>query len=146
MPTIAAIIAVALRSFPEARASVREPLDVPGLLLLVGGLLALVLSLLNMHDWGLTAPATIALLCASVTLLSGFGFAFAEHHTAHPLIDLRLLRIRAVAGSLCALFAIQFAIVGLTVYLTLYLQLALGYSPIVALSLRCCSRHCSHQS
>jgi predicted MFS family arabinose efflux permease len=37
-----------------------------------------------------------------------------------------------VSGSLCALFAIQFAILGLTVYLTLYLQLALGYSPAAA--------------
>jgi MFS family permease len=52
VPTIAAILAVTIRSFPEARASVREPLDVPGLLLLVGGLVSLALALLNMHDWG----------------------------------------------------------------------------------------------
>jgi EmrB/QacA subfamily drug resistance transporter len=130
VPAIAAIVLVSMRFLPEARAPVREPLDVAGLMLLVGGLSALVLTLLNLHDWGLGSPATIALACASIALLG--GFVLAEHRTAHPLVDLRLLRIRAVAGSLCGLFAIQFAIVGLTVYLTLYLQLALGYSPSVA--------------
>lgn len=130
LPLLAAIMIVALRSFPEVRASISEPLDVRGLLLLVGGLSALVLSLLNMHDWGVTAPGTLALLCVAIALLG--GFVLAEHRTAHPLINLRLLRIRAVAGSLFALFAFQFAIVGLTIYLTLYLQLALGYSPTTA--------------
>jgi MFS family permease len=33
---------------------------------------------------------------------------------------------------LCALFAIQFSILGLSVYLTLYLQGVLGYSPVAA--------------
>jgi EmrB/QacA subfamily drug resistance transporter len=130
VPPIGAIATVAIRSFPEARANDRQPLDVTGLLLLIGGLVPLMLALLNMHDWGPGTPVTIALLCAAVTLLSGFA-AF-ENRTAHPLVDLRLLQIREVMGSLCGLFAFQFAILALAVYLTLYLQLALGYSPTAA--------------
>ena len=61
---IAAILAIALRLFPETRAMEREPLDVPGLALLVGGLVPLVLALLNMRDWGPGAPATVALPAA----------------------------------------------------------------------------------
>jgi hypothetical protein len=79
---------------------------------------------------GAGGPITIALLCGAVGLLS--AFVLLERRTEHPLIDLRLLRIPAVTGSLCGLFAIQFAILGLTVYLTLYLQLALGYDPAAA--------------
>jgi predicted MFS family arabinose efflux permease len=103
---------------------------VTGLALLVGGLVSVVLALLNMQDWGLTAPVTLALLGIGAALLT--GFVVVERHTRRPLIALNLLGIPAVTGSPFALFAIQFSILGLTVYLTLYLQLALGYSPAAA--------------
>src|SRR5438270_2463813 len=106
LPAIAMILAIGLRWLPETRASEREPLDVPGLALLVGGLVALILVLLNLHDWGPAAPGSLAVLCGGVTLLS--AFVVVEHKVAHPLIDLGMLRIPAVSGSLCALFAMQF--------------------------------------
>jgi EmrB/QacA subfamily drug resistance transporter len=130
LPAVAAIIVVTVRSLPETRASVPEPLDVKGLMLLVGGLVAVVLALLNLHDWGLGSPATISLLASGIALL--VAFAVVERRSDHPLIGLDMLRIPAVTGSLAALFAIQFAILGLTVYLTLYLQQVLGYSPAAA--------------
>lgn len=130
VPAIAAIVAITLRWFPATKGTVREPLDVRGLALLVGGLVSLVLALLNMQDWGPSAPVTLALLSGGVALLA--MFVAVERRSAHPLIGLQMVRIPAVTGSLCALFAIQFAILGLTVYLTLYLQLALGYSPATA--------------
>ena len=130
LPVIAAILALALRFLPETRGSKRERLDFGGLLLLVGGLVSIVLALLNMQDWGPGAPVTVTLLCSGVGLV--IAFVVVERRVAQPLIDLGMLRIPAVTGSLCALFAIQFAILGLTVYLTLYLQHVLGYSPAAA--------------
>jgi MFS family permease len=130
VPVIAAILTIGIRFFPETRGGAKEPLDVKGLGLLVGGLVSVVLALLNMQDWGLTAPVTLALLAAGAGMLT--GFVAVERRASHPLIALKLLEIPAVTGSLFALFAIQFAILGLTVYLTLYLQLALGYSPAAA--------------
>jgi EmrB/QacA subfamily drug resistance transporter len=130
LPTTTAIILVALRWLPETRAEHPEPLDVAGFAVLVGGLVALVLALLNLQDWGIGAVQTIVLLCGGAGLL--VTFVVLEHRVAYPLIDLRLLVIPSVSGSLCALFAIQFAILGLTVYLTLYLQHVLGYSPAAA--------------
>lgn len=130
VPLVLTIIVIALRVFPESRADQREPLDLTGFVLLVGGLVCLTTALLNMQDWGPGAPVTIAVLIAAVALLA--GFVIVEHRVQHPLIDLKLLRIGAVTGSLCALFAIQFSILGLTVYLTLYLQNVLGYSPAAA--------------
>jgi EmrB/QacA subfamily drug resistance transporter len=130
LPPIAAILAITVRSFPETRASVREPLDLRGFALLVTGLVSLILALLDLQDWGAGSPATIALLSAGIVLL--VSFVFVERRSAHPLIGLDLLRIPAVTGSLAALFAIQFSILGVTVYLTLYLQHVLGYSPATA--------------
>jgi EmrB/QacA subfamily drug resistance transporter len=130
VPLVATIIVIAIRVFPESRSPEREPLDVTGFLLLVGGLVCLTTALLNMQDWGPHALVTVLVLLAAVTLLG--GFVVVEHRSEHPLINLKLLRIPAVSASLCALFAIQFSILGLTVYMTLYLQNVLGYSPAVA--------------
>jgi Na+/melibiose symporter-like transporter len=109
---------------------VREPLDVLGFLLLVGGLVALTVPLLNMADWGAGATATIVLLAAALVLL--VAFVLVERRRAHPLIRIELLRDPAVSGLLLALFAIQFTILGLSVYLTFYLQHVLGYGPALA--------------
>lgn len=127
---IAGILVIALRWFPESRAPVREPFDALGFLLLVGGLVALTLPLLNMQDWGPGSAATIGLLAASLLLLT--AFVVVERRSAHPLVRIELLRDPAVAGLLLALFAIQFTILGLTVYLTFYLQHVLGYGPALA--------------
>ncbi len=129
LPLTAAILAIAIRTFPESRHQ-REPLDVAGFALLVSGLVSLVVALLDMQDWGAGSPITVSLLVAAAVLL--VAFVGVEHRVAHPLINLKLLAIPAVRGSLCALFAIQFSILGLSVYLTLYLQGVLGYSPAAA--------------
>ncbi len=129
LPLVAAILVIAVRTFPESRHE-REPLDIIGFALLVSGLVCLVLALLNVQGWGAGSPITVSLLVAAAVLL--VSFVTVEHRVEHPLINLRLLAIPAVRGSLCALFAIQFSILGLSVYLTLYLQGVLGYSPAAA--------------
>ena len=127
LPPIAAILVIAVRSFPETRAPVREPLDLKGFGLLVGGLIALTAPLLNMLEWGPDSPVTIALLLTAVVLLS--AFVVVERRSPYPLIRLDLLHDPRVSG---LLFAIQFAILGLTVYLTLYLQHVLGFGAAIA--------------
>jgi EmrB/QacA subfamily drug resistance transporter len=130
LPAVAGILAVALTRMPESRAAEPEPLDRLGLVLLVTGLVSLTLPLLNMHDWGAGSPATIGLLVAAAALLG--SFVAAERRSPHPLIRLDLVGDPRVAGLLGALFAIQFCILGLTIYGTLYLQHVLGYSPATA--------------
>jgi MFS family permease len=105
IPVIAAIVVIARRTFPETKGATEGRLDTAGLALLVGGLVSLVLALLNMQDWGPSAPVTLALLGGCAALLA--AFVAVERRAANPLIRLEMLRIPAVTGSLCALFAIS---------------------------------------
>jgi EmrB/QacA subfamily drug resistance transporter len=122
------IAVLALRWMPESRADSREPVDILGLVLLVCGLSALTTAVFQVQTSGRALTACVVL----VAVVALTAFVFVERRSAAPLVDLRLLRIPAVAGSLAALFAYQFAILGVTVYLTLYLQHVLGFGPAVA--------------
>jgi predicted MFS family arabinose efflux permease len=119
---------VAVRWMPESHADRREAIDVPGLVLLVCGLAAMTTALLQVQASGWVV--TVAMALVAVVALAGFFVV--ERRSASPLVDLSLLRIPSVAGSLVALLAFQFAILGLTVYFTLYLQHVLGFAPAVA--------------
>jgi EmrB/QacA subfamily drug resistance transporter len=119
---------VAARWMPESHLERREAIDVAGLVLLVCGLAAMTTALLQVQSWRWVVTAATAL----VAVVALAGFVVVERRSASPLVDLRLLRIPTVAGSLAALLAFQFAILGLTVYFTLYLQHVLGFAPAVA--------------
>ena len=128
LPALALIGLIAIRSLPETRSPDPPPLDIVGLGLLVAGLVPLVLAIIGAES--LAPPIALALGGAGIGVLA--GFAMFELRAEFPLIDLRLLRIRVLSGSLWALFVLQFAILGVTVYVTMYLQNGLGYSPATA--------------
>lgn len=69
-------------------------LDVRGATLIGGGVLALLLAVEKGPDWGWGAPSTLGLLVGSVTLLT--VWAVTALRIEHPLVELRLLRRRAV--------------------------------------------------
>jgi len=125
---ILVVLVVAARWMPESRVQRREAIDLRGLVLLVCGLAAMTTALLQVQTWGWVATVVTAV----VAVVALAGFVVVERRSSSPLVDLRLLRIPAVAGSLTGLLAFQFAILGLTVYFTLYLQHVLGFAPAVA--------------
>lgn len=130
LPVVVVAAVVGARSFPAGGRLRGVSVDWLGLGLLTTGIAALVVGLVQLSDWGGGDPRTIVVGALAALLLG--AFIVVEHRVVQPLVDLRLLRIPAVGASLAALGAIQFAILGLTVYILLYLQHVLGYSPIVA--------------
>jgi hypothetical protein len=74
----------------------------------------------------------VSLFAAAVVLLAAFGAA--ERRARSPLVDLRLFRRRAFAGSNVAMFAFSFSMVSLLYLVNLYLQNFLldGYSAVLA--------------
>lgn len=104
------------------------PIEGGTLVLLVAGLAAAVTGISWLAVWG---PLALVPLAVGVVLLGLFGGR--ELRSAHPMIPLGMLgHSRMLLASLAALFAIQFAVLGTTVYLVLFLQHGLGERAFVA--------------
>ncbi|MEQ8344429.1 MAG: MFS transporter [Sneathiellaceae bacterium] len=104
--------------------------DWGGLPLLVGGLTALTLALMQAGDRGWGAVPVLALLAGGSAALA--AFVRREARRPQPLVDTGLLRIPAFAGGVLVFFMFQFDKIVVFVFLPLYLQQGLGYAPVQA--------------
>ncbi|MFI1561986.1 MFS transporter [Streptomyces sp. NPDC020490] len=102
-------------------------LDVPGTVLVAGGLFSVVYGFSNAetHDWG--SPLTWGFLITGGLLLA--AFAGWQTRAAHPLLPLRILLDRNRAASFLAVLISGAGMFGVFLFLTYYLQLNLGFSP-----------------
>ena len=129
LPIGAAVFAWCLRLLPPARgAEAGTRLDVGGAVLVTLALMLAVYAIVNGNVVGWRAPRTLGMLAAAVVLL--VAFLRVESRVPHPLMPLRLFRLRNVAtanvvGVLWA--AAMFAWFFIS---ALYLQLVLGYGPM----------------
>lgn len=103
-------------------------LDVPGALLVGGGLFGLVYGFSNAesHDWG--SPQTWGWLAAGAFLL--IVFAVWQTKSSHPLLPLRVLLDRNRGASFISVLISGAGMFGVFLFLTYYLQQSLGYTPI----------------
>ncbi|MEK6278554.1 MAG: MFS transporter [Actinomycetota bacterium] len=104
--------------------------DTTGLVVLMVGLTAVLVALMQALAWGWDSPATILLLGAGGAVLAWFG-AF-EWRKADPLLDTSLLGRRSFRGIAIAMFAAQFMITGFVIYIATYFQHILGYGVVLA--------------
>ncbi|MFJ6080228.1 MFS transporter [Streptomyces sp. NPDC092369] len=102
-------------------------LDVPGTVLVAGGLFSVVYGFSNAetHDWG--SPLTWGFLIAGGAFLA--AFAWWQTRAAHPLLPLRILLDRDRGASFLAVLISGGGMFGVFLFLTYYLQLNLGFSP-----------------
>jgi MFS family permease len=106
---------VALLWIPgPAREHDRVGLDLRGAALIGAGVLALLLALEKGADWGWGSGSTLGLLAAAIVLLA--LWTLAELRTEHPLVELRLVRRRAVLAA---------NVTGLILGLAMYLGISL---------------------
>jgi EmrB/QacA subfamily drug resistance transporter len=125
-------LALAARLLPKAaRASWRGiHLDLTGSLLLGGGVLGLLLPVVDATDGGLTR--LWPLYGVAVALLA--GFAWWETRTAHrgrqPLLDPRLAHISGYAPGLAIGVVYFVGFTGIWLVVALFFQDGLGYSPL----------------
>lgn len=89
---------VAYLSIPgPTRHEERAPLDLRGAALIGAGVLALLLALEKAGDWGWGSASTLGLIAVAIVLLG--LWTVVELHTEHPLVELRLVRRRAVLAA-----------------------------------------------
>jgi len=129
VPIGLATLALAPRVVPESRRETsRRRYDPLGALTVTGGLLLLVYSISTAPQDGWATAKTIGSLVASGALL--IAFVAVEARVKEPLLPLRMLRIRPVAGANVVGFLLGASFFAYIFIGTLYLQQVLGYSAL----------------
>lgn len=105
-------------------------MDWVGAPLIVLGLGALVLALMQSRQWGWGSPQTLGLLIAAAVLLP--TMVVWELRQSEPLIQLRLFANRNFAVDNAVLAAVQFGLMGISVFGAIWVQDVLGFNPIQA--------------
>ncbi|MZF86034.1 MFS transporter [Streptomyces sp. SID5643] len=103
-------------------------LDIPGAVLVGGGLFSLVYGFADAesHDW--SSPHTWGWLVAGAVLLT--AFTVWQTRSSHPLLPLRVLLDRNRGASFVSVLISGAGMFGVFLFLTYYLQQSLGYTPI----------------
>src|SRR5215213_8073228 len=99
--------------------------DVPGAALLTGGLMLGVYTILQVHEQGWGSTQTLGLGAVSIGLVA--AFVARQARISNPLMPLRLLRSREVAGSNVIQALLVMGMFGMFFLGALYMQQILGY-------------------
>jgi EmrB/QacA subfamily drug resistance transporter len=126
---IAALVAIgAFTMIPRQEESRGIRLDLLGVVLGCGGLVALVYALGEAATDGWGSARVIGALVLSALLLS--GFIFWQSKIPNPLLPLRVLKERNRAGSFLTILLAVAGMFGTFLFLTYLLQSVDGYSPL----------------
>jgi EmrB/QacA subfamily drug resistance transporter len=102
--------------------------DVPGAVLLTGGLMLGVYTILQVSEQGWGSTQTLALGAVSIALVA--AFVARQARIPNPLMPLRLFRSRAVAGANAIQALLVMGMFGMFFLGALYMQQILGYNPL----------------
>jgi EmrB/QacA subfamily drug resistance transporter len=122
--TLALVLAPFLLA--ESRDARVKSFDVPGAVLVTGGLSSLVYAITQAGTDGWLAGRTVAFFVLAVALLVAFVGWELRH--GEPLMRFGLLQTRTVSGANVAGFIMGTAMFSMFLMLTLYMQQVLGYS------------------
>ncbi|MEU9252917.1 DHA2 family efflux MFS transporter permease subunit [Streptomyces sp. NPDC048270] len=129
-------VPIGLALIPLARLRLAEStapdsrLDIPGTLLISGGLFGIVYALVNANAEGWTSAPVLTGLIAGTALVGGF-----VHHgirSANPMLPMRLFRNRGFLGINAASLLMFLGMFGSIFLLSQFLQGVAGYSPTEA--------------
>jgi EmrB/QacA subfamily drug resistance transporter len=102
--------------------------DIPGAVLVTGGLVLLVLGITQGRQWEWLSAKTIGVFAVSAVLL--VAFALWEQRQRDPLVPFSIFRLQTLTAANVAGFIMGTAMFSMFLMLTLYMQQVLGYSPI----------------
>ncbi|MBO0831980.1 MAG: MFS transporter [Actinobacteria bacterium] len=131
VPIGAVLIAVAIMSLASTRNRQREPLDLIGAVTGTAGLAALIYGVMQSANHGWASAQVIGPAAGGLLLLVGFIVVEARV-AAHPMMPLRLFRIRKVAVGSGMLVLFGAIAIAMWYFTSLFMQDALGYSALRA--------------
>ncbi|WTW93213.1 MFS transporter [Streptomycetaceae bacterium NBC_01309] len=112
----------------ESRRPGKARFDVPGVLLVTGGLVAIVYGTTQAESEGWGSAEVVGLLAAGAVLLT--AFAFVEKRVAQPLLPLRVITNRTRGGAYLGVGLAVVGMFGAFLFMTYYLQVVKEYSPV----------------
>jgi EmrB/QacA subfamily drug resistance transporter len=127
LPVAAVALVMGFFFVPDSRDPRPKSLDIPGTLLSIVGLAALMFGLIKSNDWGWHDPVVITSTCISVVLIA--FFVLWERHTSHPMLEMHLFRNRWFSAGVFSIFLMGLALFSLSFTNTLFMQFVKGYSP-----------------
>ncbi|MFC8233012.1 MFS transporter [Streptomyces sp. NPDC057284] len=126
LPIGLAALAVAVPVLPADRGlGLRAGADVIGALLVTAGLMLAIFTVVKVEEYSWTSAHTLGLGAAAAVLLGAFFARQARAGT--PLLPLRILRSRTVAGANLVQLLMVAALFSFQILVALYLQKVLGY-------------------
>src|SRR6516225_1773108 len=129
VPIGAVALPLAMRLLPNSYGA-RERLDLLGVTLVTGGVVAIVWAMVRANQAGWTSAEIVSCLAGGAVLL--LAFAAWEQHVSEPMLPLRLFRSRAFAAGNATTFLMTGAIFAAGFLVTQEFQLARGYTPVSA--------------
>jgi EmrB/QacA subfamily drug resistance transporter len=126
VPIGVAAVTLSLRLLPESHGA-RERLDLTGVALVTGGVVAIVWALVRANQAGWASPEIVTTLAAGTVLL--VAFVAWENRVAEPMVPLRLFRDRAFAMGNATTFLMSGAIFAGAYLVAEEFQFARHYSP-----------------
>ncbi len=130
VPVGALVLCAAALWLTESRLGGRRRLDLPGALLVTGGLGAVAYGIVQTETTGWTSVGALGPLLGGIALLG--LFVAVEARTRVPLVPLALFRLRSVSSANVAMFVNGAAMFCMWYFMSLYMQNVLGYSPLQA--------------
>ncbi|MGK2928695.1 MAG: MFS transporter [Acidimicrobiales bacterium] len=128
LPVIALAIVAGAVVVPKSRDPEYKPLDVPGALLSIVGLSALVFAIIEGPHNGWASTETLGTFAVAAVALAAFGWR--EKTARYPMLDLRLFRDRRFSVASAGMTLTFFAMFGTFFLIAQYFQLVLDYSPL----------------
>ncbi|MFE5024327.1 MFS transporter [Streptomyces sp. NPDC056656] len=126
LPIGLAALALAVPALPRDRGlGLRAGADTAGALLVTGGLMLGIYSVVKVEEYGWTSARTLGTGAVAALLLAGFFVRQARART--PLMPLRILRSRSVAGANLVQMLMVTALFSFQILVALHLQNVLGY-------------------
>ncbi|TDC80534.1 MFS transporter [Actinomadura sp. 7K507] len=112
----------------ESQNGGRARFDIPGVLLVTAGLVAIVYGTSQAESDGWGSAKVIGLLAGGAVLLA--AFAFVEGRVPQPMLPPRLIASRTRGGAYLSAGLAMVGMFGAFLFMTYYLQVVKGYSPI----------------
>jgi EmrB/QacA subfamily drug resistance transporter len=124
VPVVVLALVAVTALLPESRSSIRQRIDVGGVVLSAGGLVLLTYGVISVGDRGWTDGAALAEIAGGALTLA--AFVLWERRIRAPLVDLRLFRSNEFTWGTTLSSLVSFAMFGLLFAVPLYFQVVRG--------------------